>query len=452
MSRRGRAAVPLLLLLLMCYFVPCSTSKEQERDQAAQSSRLLRESLRAEAEGRLNDAIALAAKMPQDVFAVFRQGKLMMKKGDFRAAHAAFSAVEQVQEMKASIAYCLKALQVSPLDLRANSILKRILRAPGPFPLEVQEVQRQSQNAILQSHLRGGFVHQHERMQSKVTDISYNGKQVRLVSSANSLYFQCLANLVGSIQLREPNLNITIYDMGFDELESMVVSDWKNVQLVRFPFESYPPHVRNLRNYAWKPLVYREALMRDSMILYQDAGQELWQPVGLIEDIIARDGYFFVMQGEKTLPEKIHPASMQFLGFEANDLRGKDMCAGGIQGYMNTSRAVQEVLGSTIKCALDEDCIAPKKADQSNHRFDQAIFSMFMSRHLYRLRSVDFTITVDNLPRCHCSWIFRAYLETARLKEADVFDVRDGFGHFYPLLFSRRCGSNQSYFPIFRHM
>ena len=196
MSRRGRAAVPLLLLLLMCYFVPCSTSKEQERDQAAQSSRLLRESLRAEAEGRLNDAIALAAKMPQDVFAVFRQGKLMMKKGDFRAAHAAFSAVEQVEpsfpsllghiaflyfkvhEMKASIAYCLKALQVSPLDLRANSILQRILRAPGPFPLEVQEVQRQSQNAILQSHLRGGFVHQHERMQSKVTDISYNGKRI----------------------------------------------------------------------------------------------------------------------------------------------------------------------------------------------------------------------------------------------------------------------------------
>ena len=99
--------------------------------------------------------------------------------------------------------------------------------------------------------------------------IMFAGKQVRLVSSANSLYFQCLANLVGSIQLREPNLNITIYDMGFDELESMVVSDWKNVQLVRFPFESYPPHVRNLRNYAWKPLVYREALMRDSMILYQ---------------------------------------------------------------------------------------------------------------------------------------------------------------------------------------
>eukprot|EP00960_Hanusia_phi_P052556 761519-Hanusia_phi.AAC.5 len=415
--------------------------------------------------------MTIAGRMPQDVFAVFRQGKLLMKMGNYKAAHAAFSAVEQVEaafpsllshiaflyfkahDVKASIAYCLKALQVSLLDLRANSILQRILKSKQP-PSELQDVLRQSLHAIRQAHLRGGFVHLDERTSSKVRNISYNGKhdiywlvfyqvmpvigeRVQLVSSANSLYFQCLANLVGSIQLREPTLNITIYDMGFDELESMVVSDWKNVELVRFPFENYPSHVRNLRNYAWKPLVYHEVLMRHSMVLYQDAGQELWQPVGLIENIIARDGYFFVMQGEKTLPDKIHPSSIQSLGFEAKDFRGKDMCAGGIQGYLNTSLAVQEVLGNTIQCALDEKCIAPEKADQSNHRFDQAIFSMFMSKHLYR---------------CHCSWIFRAYLETSRLKEADVFDVRDGFGHFYPLLFSRRCGSNQSYFPIFQHV
>lgn len=44
-----------------------------------------------------------------------------------------------------------------------------------------------------------------------------------LVSSANSLYFGCLVNHIGSAQLREPGLRIVIYDMGFDELERMVL-------------------------------------------------------------------------------------------------------------------------------------------------------------------------------------------------------------------------------------
>ena len=158
-----------------------------------------------------------------------------------------------------------------------------------------------------------------------------------MVSSANSLYFQCLSNLIGSIQLREPALNITIYDMGFDALESLVASSWERVTVVRFPFAEYPQHVVNLRNYAWKPLVYQHALRRHAAILYQDSGQELWQAIGALEDIIQRDGYMFVMQGEKTMPRHVHPHMMHVQGLDPASFQGKDMCAGGIQGYVCVS-------------------------------------------------------------------------------------------------------------------
>ena len=116
----------------------------------------------------------------------------------------------------------------------------------------------------------------------------------------------------------------------------------------------------------------------------QDAGQELWQPIGVLERIIDRDGYLFVMQGEKTLPEKIHAGMFDFLGLDKAAFTGKDMCAGGIQGYRRGSLAVTEVLEATVECALQRACIAPNGADQSNHRFDQSAFSLFMALGDYR--------------------------------------------------------------------
>ena len=83
-------------------------------------------------------------------------------------------------------------------------------------------------------------------------------------------------------------------------------------------------------------------------------------------------------------------------------------------------------------CSLQPSCIAPHGADQGNHRFDQACFSIWLAKGHFR---------------CHASWLFRAYLESARLKDADTNDVPDGFGSLYPIMFSRRCEAPFSYHP-----
>lgn len=43
--------------------------------------------------------------------------------------------------------------------------------------------------------------------------------------------------------------------------------------------------------------------------------------------------YMTCFQGERTLPEKIHPGMFKSLGIDSSEFVGKDMCAGGIQGY-----------------------------------------------------------------------------------------------------------------------
>lgn len=54
------------------------------------------------------------------------------------------------------------------------------------------------------------------------------------------------------------------------------------------------------------------------------------------------------------------------------------MCAGGIQGYVRNGFAHNNILKPVGECARVKDCIAPTGATLANHRFDQAIFSIYL--------------------------------------------------------------------------
>lgn len=345
----GLAAVPGLESAPGGATSPVQTMSEE---LARRGMEMLRESFRAEAEGRLRDALRIAGEMPQDAFVVFRQGKLLLKLGELRQAGGALVAAAradphipsllsyvafaqwQLGDTDAGAQTAVAALNASLLDFRAAAILHAM-----PAAVRARHLGALARAAAAQAdaHARGGHAHEAEKTKTCGVKFRKSAHSLTMVSSANSLYFQCLSNLIGSIQLREPALNITIYDMGFDALESLVASSWERVTVVRFPFAEYPPHVINLRNYAWKPLVYQHALRRHAAILYQDSGQELWQAIGALEDIIQRDGYMFVMQGEKTMPRHVHPHMMHVQGLDPASFQGKDMCAGGIQGYVCVS-------------------------------------------------------------------------------------------------------------------
>jgi len=274
----------LALVLAMTPGLSGNGAGETDEQLARRSMEMLRESFRAEAEGRLRDALEIAGQMPQDAFAVFRQGKLLLKLGDVREAGSALVAAAradphvpsllsyvgyaqwQLGSVEAGARTCGSALNISLQDFRAAAVL---LAMPSKVRAPYAEILTRASAAAAEAHARGGHTHEGEQAKTCGAKFRRNARSLTMVSSANSLYFQCLANLVGSIQLREPSLNITIYDMGFDPLEHLVASSWVGVTVVRFPFHDYPPHVTNLRNYAWKPLVYQHALHRHRSILYQ---------------------------------------------------------------------------------------------------------------------------------------------------------------------------------------
>lgn len=216
---------------------------------------------------------------------------------------------------------------------------------------------------------------------------------ILVTSCDSSKYFARLANLIGSAQYWEPDLSVVVYDLGFTASDRALVESWRNVIAVHdVPFDQLPSHFRHLRQFAWKPWVMRDALRRfhPRAILYQDAGQELRQPLHAVRAVIERDGHLFVAQdGAQTqlrccgrIRELTHEATLAALGVTDSALPvDAMMCAGGIQGYRNQDTpAVASVLEPTLRCAMSVDCIAPVGASLANHRYDQSVFSIHLHR------------------------------------------------------------------------
>ncbi|KAL9647685.1 hypothetical protein ABK040_015174 [Willaertia magna] len=182
-----------------------------------------------------------------------------------------------------------------------------------------------------------------------------------------------------------------IFNLGLNPEQKEKVLTWKNVIFVDFPFHLFTsnyPHVLQLGNFSWKPLVMYLSLQSFHSIIFLDSGSELINSLKSVELILKEKNYFYVaQQGKYTggiccgeLNELTHEATFQYLSLNKNDFKGKLMCAGGIQGYERNSLAFHKVLIPTIECALVENCITPKASNLGNHRQDQSVFSIFINK------------------------------------------------------------------------
>lgn len=143
--RTGSTACALVLLALMPVVEP-QQGQQQQQQMDERMMGMWRESQKAEAEGRLADALSIAGRMPQDAGAVFRQGKLLTMMGEYRDAALAFEAVERAApdfpsllayiafarwklgDEEASAKICAAALEKEALDILAVAILRNLPR------------------------------------------------------------------------------------------------------------------------------------------------------------------------------------------------------------------------------------------------------------------------------------------------------------------------------------
>ena len=201
-----------------------------------------------------------------------------------------------------------------------------------------------------------------------------------IVTFSSDGYTDPLENLIGSLHVWANGVPIVVYDLGLSLANRKRITDIDNVEIVYFNFSNYPKHVRFMNNYAFKPILLWDAVQRYGNILSLDAGIEVRSSLWPVFETIRTVGYFFVEASDVDPLTRIHPDTVRRLNM-SHPSENELQCYAGMQGYAQNSFAVKKILKPTYICSLENRCIDPKGSGHENHRYEQAIFSLFIRKH-----------------------------------------------------------------------
>ena len=188
-------------------------------------------------------------------------------------------------------------------------------------------------------------------------------KRFVVVTSVSSNHFEESKDMVASIQKYLPQSKIMYYDLGLTEAQRLEVSKYCNVALQTFQWDKYPPHVKVLGNFAWKPLVVKEVAEKYDLFMYGDSSIRMKSSkIGPVLVSLLEVPFFDTYPGFTPIISLTHDDTIKYLKYPPSR---KDMVKWGtLQGgawIMLVNHDMKEnVLKPWVDCALHEQCIAPK--------------------------------------------------------------------------------------------
>jgi hypothetical protein len=202
---------------------------------------------------------------------------------------------------------------------------------------------------------------------------------VTIVTGASENHGKSLIQLLNSIRLHAPTVPVVAFDYGLHEsTRNYINTQFPTVTLRRFPFEGYPSYfdIRvNAGEYAWKPVsIAMVAEEYGGIVLWCDAGNILTGSLEPIVDVIVRQGIYSPISAG-TVGQWTHPGTLAW--FHAPlDVLTRPPRNGAILGWDVRNPRIMDVLRQFVACALQKDCIAPEGSNRSNHRQEQAVFTL----------------------------------------------------------------------------
>ena len=231
------------------------------------------------------------------------------------------------------------------------------------------------------------------------TCVDYMYCRLVVMTGISSNHFEESRDMIASVQKFLPNTKLIVYDLGLNDVERKNVSTYCNIELRTFHFELYPPHVKELFKYAWKPIIYRDVAEEYEVILYMDSSIRL---KGNFKNTVLPllQTFPFVAGPLHSVPiiSMIHEGMLDYLKVSRQEVA--DVFIRTIQGGVHTVWVTQQIKEKFIKywvdCALHPECIAPPGAGISPcdwnmittnpgeyvgcHRFDQSALNVILYR------------------------------------------------------------------------
>ena len=244
---------------MFLFLVVVSWSSDIDSDELINMIEItIRNSFQAEAEGRFDDSLSRLesgnASIKFHPIVLYRKAKLLMHKSSWSESLSFFSKAAtkdpQMPGLFSHIAYVFLRLNETANARRSIQVAARNDRHDLWIgPLVILASRQHLQSPLKRSELAFAIKRRDRRR------IDTTNSSTAIVTAANSLYFGCVGNMIGSAQRAVPHIPVILYDIGLTEMEKAVASTWSGVHLRRLDLAMLPPHVSNIRNKAWKPLV-----------------------------------------------------------------------------------------------------------------------------------------------------------------------------------------------------
>lgn len=217
-----------------------------------------------------------------------------------------------------------------------------------------------------------------------------------LVTAVSSNHFSELLEHITPGDKILPHEKIVVYDLGLNQREIDQLTKMSYVDYRKFNFSGFPEHVKNLRTYAFKPLIIAETLAQFGAVMWMDSSvilKQHYKYVHLLEWMIQRKSAFlyYVSPSRHSIVFATHKRMFDYLPMRgADESKAKMQQATGMILF-NTKHMLKHVMKWVVFCSLLEDCITPKGSQlECNfqlpddvfggcHRYDQSLFAVLVS-------------------------------------------------------------------------
>ncbi|XP_054750608.2 uncharacterized protein LOC129256425 [Lytechinus pictus] len=220
-------------------------------------------------------------------------------------------------------------------------------------------------------------------------------QRIAIVSAFSQNHYLEALSFIASAQKYMPDKKIIIYDLGIKESVIPKVKKLCNVELRSFPWQSYPDHVKNLHNYAWKPIIIDITLREFGAIFWGDASIRFktslkdlipastrhhgymshWHSFDPKTNTKVRHQYYFThpdMYASLDVDRRKYYASRNEAAYPAANR----------QLYINGSVIQRAVVQPMLRCSLKLHCIAPEGSKIGEHRYDASLLAILVYKNM----------------------------------------------------------------------
>jgi hypothetical protein len=225
-----------------------------------------------------------------------------------------------------------------------------------------------------------------------------------IVTGASQNHSKSLKQFLGTLKNVQIPFQCYIYDLGLNEETLNSLNQlYPDFIYKSFDYSKYPEYFNiniNAGEYAWKPVIIEEVSKEvEGIIVWCDSGNKIIASLKNLYKIIETQGiYSPTSSGD--IRKWTHPLTLEYFGINSCSLYlNKQNRNGACLGFDTGKIEVKEFIQKFSRLAQDKACIAPEGSSRTNHRQDQAVFTIlyyqFFGERMTENRYISFSIHND---------------------------------------------------------